>query len=74
MSHDVATMKDTQELKTTDTEKVQEHDVEHGSHGVLNNDNGSSLGKGDILSREHIDPVLNAKMHLVNNVSAVRCR
>lgn len=24
-------------------------------------------GKGDILSLEHTDPVLNAKMHLVNN-------
>lgn len=28
-----------------------------------------SLGKGDILQQEHTDPVLNAKMHLVNNVS-----
>jgi hypothetical protein len=26
-----------------------------------------SLGKGDILQLEHTDPVLNAKMHLVNN-------
>ena len=30
-----------------------------------------SLGQGDILSQEATDPVLNAKMHLVNNV---RCR
>lgn len=28
-----------------------------------------SSGKGDILGQEHTDPVLNAKMHLVNNVS-----
>ena len=28
-----------------------------------------SFGKGDILQLEHTDPVLNAKMHLVNNVS-----
>lgn len=28
----------------------------------------ASLGKGDLLSLEHIDPVLNAKMHLVNDV------
>lgn len=28
----------------------------------------SSLDKGDLLSREHLDPVLNAKMHLVNDV------
>lgn len=27
-----------------------------------------SPGKGDILGLEHTDPVLNAKMHLVNNV------
>lgn len=26
-----------------------------------------SIGRGDILSQEHTDPVLNAKMHLVNN-------
>lgn len=27
----------------------------------------ASIGKGDLLSHEHVDPVLNAKMHLVNN-------
>ena len=45
------------ETKAVDTEKrmAQEHDV---GHGVLDNDDGSSLGKGDILSREHTDPVL----------------
>lgn len=55
----------------TDTKKrvTEEHDVEHGSHGITGNEDGSSIGKGDILSREHTDPVLNAKMHLVNNVS-----
>lgn len=26
-----------------------------------------SLQKGDLLSLEHTDPVLNAKMHLINN-------
>lgn len=30
-------------------------------------DETSSLGKGDILGAEHVDLVLNAKMHLVNN-------
>lgn len=30
-------------------------------------DESSSLGKGDILGAEHVDLVLNAKMHLVNN-------
>jgi hypothetical protein len=63
------------ESKIIDTEKKvpQEHDVEHGSHGVLTTDDGSSIGKGDILSQEHTDPVLNAKMHLVNNVGAKHC-
>lgn len=59
------------ESKILDSDKkaVQENDIEHGSHGVIDVDDGSSLGKGDILSREHTDPVLNAKMHLINNVS-----
>ncbi|KAK5201039.1 transporter [Cryomyces antarcticus] len=35
-------------------------DVEHGS-------DIDSLQRGDLLSLEHTDPVLNAKMHLVNN-------
>ena len=26
-----------------------------------------SLGKGDLLGKEHVDPVLDAKMHLINN-------
>jgi MFS family permease len=44
--------------------KAQEHDLEH--HATFDDDT-SSLGKGDILQLEHTDPVLNAKMHLVNN-------
>ena len=40
------------------------HDVE----AALNED-ATSFGKGDILQLEHVNPVLNAKMHLVNNVS-----
>lgn len=28
----------------------------------------SSIGKEDILALQEIDPALNAKMHLVNNV------
>ena len=34
-------------------------------------DSGPSIEKGDILSQEHTDPVLNAKMRLVNDVSPV---
>ena len=32
------------------------------------NSDVTSLGKSDILGREAVDPVLNAKMHLVNDV------
>lgn len=45
-----------------DHEKVAlgEHHVADGLH---------SIGKGeDILSMQDVDPALNAKMHLVNNV------
>ena len=28
----------------------------------------TSLGKGEVFSLESVDPALNAKMHLVNNV------
>lgn len=38
-------------------------DVERQSEDAV------SVGKGDLLQLEHTDPVLNAKMHLVNNVS-----
>lgn len=34
---------------------------------IVSDDEASSLGKGDILGAEHVDLVLNAKMHLVNN-------
>jgi hypothetical protein len=27
----------------------------------------TSIRKGDVLSLEHLDPVLNAKMHIVND-------
>jgi len=45
------------ELKPT----VMTHDAEASSE--------TSSEKPDLLSREHLNPVLNAKMHLVNNVS-----
>jgi hypothetical protein len=56
-----------------ETKVPQERDVEHGGHGALDSDDTSNLGKGDILSKEHTDPVLNAKMHLINNVSTYLC-
>ncbi|KAJ8116624.1 hypothetical protein OPT61_g1992 [Boeremia exigua] len=57
------------EHKTLDDadKKAVHEDVERGGHGVLNGDDASSVGKGDILSKEHTDPVLNAKMHLIND-------
>jgi len=49
-----------------ETEKAQ--DVEARAQNSLDNDTDDiSLRKDDLLSLEHVDPVLNAKMHLVNN-------
>jgi hypothetical protein len=45
--------------KEKDTKVPSEKDVESLET--------TSLRKGDILSLEHVDPVLNAKMHLVND-------
>jgi hypothetical protein len=56
----MATMED---AKAQD-KKVQGHDVENQHQFDYE---ASSIGKGDILQLEHTDPVLNAKMHLVNN-------
>jgi hypothetical protein len=56
----VATMEDPMNKKV-----VHEQDVEDGQ--VAQVDDSSSLGKGDILQREHVNPILNAKMHLINN-------
>jgi hypothetical protein len=50
-------------LKIKDDKRVREQDVEH----THTDDDTGSLGKGDILQLEHTDPILNAKMHLVNN-------
>lgn len=47
------------------TEPKQLEDLT-GQPYETDNDDGS-FKKGDLLSLEHSDPVLNAKMHLVNN-------
>lgn len=44
-------------------EKVPDDD----NHDIDQSSLNTSIGKGDLLSLEHVDPVLNAKMHLVNN-------
>lgn len=40
---------------------------------VVEHDSSSSLGKGEIFSLQDVDPALNAKMHLVNNVGQDLC-
>jgi hypothetical protein len=56
--------------KAADDKKLatNQQDVEGGATLY---DDTSSLGKDDILQQEHTDPVLNAKMHLVNNAMFV---
>jgi hypothetical protein len=49
---------------TDDTKKHT--DTTHHDAAIIANDD-VSVGKGDILQLESTDPVLNAKMHLVNN-------
>lgn len=51
-------------------EKVDDKKVA-GDLEAASLDDTVSLGKGDILSLENTDPVLNAKMHLINNVSTI---
>ena len=62
----LAKMEDTKKIadkKVQEQGQEQDHDVEHrDAYGET-----TSLGKDDILQLEHTDPVLNAKMHLVNN-------
>lgn len=40
---------------------------------VVEHDSSSTLGKGEIFSLQDVDPALNAKMHLVNNVGQPLC-
>jgi hypothetical protein len=55
-----------------DQKVVHLQDEEHGDAGI----DAASIGKGDILQLEHTDPILNAKMHLVNNAIGMleRCK
>jgi hypothetical protein len=51
--------------------------VEQGADVERGSEDDVSIGAGDILQLEHTDPVLNMKMHLVNNVRlplAIRAR
>lgn len=40
---------------------------EEPQHATARESDEVSLRKGDLLQLEHVDPVLDAKMHLVNN-------
>lgn len=73
-----ATMADTAspEKSAIDTSSMEKN-VAGGNNdpmfGDLRNADGSSLRSGeDILSLQDLDPALNMKMHLVNNVSDTR--
>lgn len=50
--------------RTDDDKKVRPQEDVEGQDAIRDD---VSIGKGDILQLEHTDPVLNAKMHLVNN-------
>jgi hypothetical protein len=51
-----------------DDTKTPEHlNVSPRQINTSYDDESSSLGKGDVLGAEHVDLVLDAKMHLVNN-------
>jgi hypothetical protein len=47
----------------------QSNDKRANQHADIEQLSQNSDEKNDILQLEHTDPVLNAKMHLVNNVS-----
>jgi len=52
-----------QDVPKMDVETKQHHDVE----SRVEQPDRISVGEGDLLALEHTDPVLNAKMHLINN-------
>lgn len=65
------------ERSNSESDRVMKEEKigEHNSSGLMHNDgprnaDGSSLKGGeDILGLQDLDPALNMKMHLVNNVS-----
>lgn len=54
-------------MATDDTEKTVDKAQERDIEGGVDFGSGVEVGRGDLLQREHTDPVLDAKMHLVNN-------
>jgi hypothetical protein len=62
------------ETQVTNLKRMEEHAGREGHNGLLGdeesrNGDGSSVNGSDILSLQDIDPAMNMKMHLVNNVS-----
>ena len=52
-----------------DSDKLEQGAVENENGGDLRNADGSSIKSGtDLLELQALDPALNMKMHLVNNV------
>lgn len=51
----------------TTREEEKHFEKDSGNVQDVESQDATSIGKGDVLSLEHTDPVLNAKMHLVNN-------
>ncbi|KAG9693211.1 MFS general substrate transporter, partial [Aureobasidium melanogenum] len=54
-------------LQFDDTKAPKHVDAQPRPINAQSDDETLSLGKGDILGSEHVDSILNAKMHLVNN-------
>jgi hypothetical protein len=50
-----------------DTKSPEHLDVSPGQTNASYDDESSSLDKSDVLGAEHVDLVLDAKMHLVND-------
>lgn len=51
----------------TTREKKDYLKEDSGNARDVESQDAASIGTGDVLSLEHTDPILNAKMHLVNN-------
>ena len=62
-------MADTPPKLATDAKKDPESDVLPRPTSL-----DDSLHKGEVFSLESVDPALNAKMHLVNNVRSIELR
>lgn len=62
-----------QELSTMDAARLEKQVTDHNQDGLFDDvrdaDGCSTHGGEDILASQDMDPALNMKMHLVNNVS-----